>query len=73
MSTDKVYFSIGQLAKRYDCKSQDISRMLYRRVLDDSRCPRIADRRAVPQNDLFVVEMALKRAGYISKDVGNIQ
>jgi len=56
------YLSVSEAARRLGARPQDISGLLYRRVLRDDLCPVIGGRRMIPEDYLPLVAQALRRA-----------
>jgi hypothetical protein len=49
-------------------RPRDISHLLYKRVLDVTRCPLVGDRRMIPRDYLPTVLVVLRMRGLIDPD-----
>jgi len=63
--------TVSEAARRIPgARPKDISDLLYRRRLDDARCPIVGGRRLIPLDYLPDVERALREAGYLRQEAG---
>ena len=57
------HLTTGEVAKRMGVAPNVITDLFYRRAVDPDKAPIISGRRMIPEEMLFVIEMALKRQG----------
>jgi hypothetical protein len=63
--------TVSEAARRIPgARPKDISDLLYRRRLDDARCPIVGGRRLIPLDYLPEVERVLRDAGYLRQEAG---
>lgn len=44
------YFSVTELARKFDCKPRDITELFYQRRVSDDKAPVIGGRRLIPES-----------------------
>ena len=57
------FLSVSEAARRLGAKPQDISELLYRRLLGEDLCPIVAGRRLIPEEHLDAVRSMLQAHG----------
>jgi len=64
-----THLIVSEAARRIPgARPKDISDLLYRRKLDDSRCPIVGGRRLIPEDYLPEIERVLREAGYLREE-----
>jgi len=64
MSTN-TYLTLGQVAKRFGCRTWQVARIFERGILPEP--PRVGILRVVAENDLETIRVALLQCGYITE------
>ena len=67
MNDHLSYLTIGAVAKHFGCPAWQVRRLFERGLLPQA--PRVGAYRVIANNDLPVVGEALRRAGYLPKEV----
>lgn len=64
-----THFTVSEAARQIlGARPKDISDLLYRRRLDDARCPIVGGRRLIPLDYLPEVARVLREAGYLQQE-----
>jgi hypothetical protein len=64
-----TFLIVSEVARRIPgARPKDISDLLYRRRLDDARCPIVGGRRLIPLDYLPEIERVLREAGYLQPE-----
>ena len=59
------YLSVSDCAREIGARPRDISDLLYQRVLDDSICPVVSNRRLIPRSYVPTIREVLAERGLL--------
>ena len=60
------YLIVSEAARRLGARPKDISDLFYQRILDDDKCPIVGGRRQISEEDLPLIEAALRTRGRLN-------
>ena len=58
-----AHLTVSEAARRLGARPRDITNLFYLRELRDDLCPIVGDRRLIPEDYLWCIQMALRRKG----------
>jgi hypothetical protein len=64
--TMQEFLGVGDVARELGCMPRDISDCFYSQQLDESKCVRIAGRRAIPRSYVVTIRKVLSQLGKLS-------